>query len=154
MRRFSHALTALLGALSMLLLPAAGAQAAGPEPTTGRAVIQIGGSLQCAVYPYLTYPPAYGQSCFSSRPSYVSTFDFRVYAPSPSYTYTWSMTGAPLPSACNSTASTCTVSVSTRGQYREVTASVVVSDGTQSSQYTAYAYGEAACPGPTGVEYC
>ncbi|MEJ2851833.1 MULTISPECIES: hypothetical protein [unclassified Saccharothrix] len=146
MRRLLHASVAIVSALFLVVLPST-AQATGVG-------VMVGGGLECTVYPYWTYPPVYSNSCSSPRPSYTSTIDFRVQAPSPGYTYSWSLTGAPLPSSCTTTASSCSVTVNTTRADRFVTAVVQVSGGGQTSQFTSDAWALAACPGPTGVEFC
>ncbi|MFC5288457.1 hypothetical protein ACFPM7_15455 [Actinokineospora guangxiensis] len=119
--------------------------------TAVAATAQVGGGLQCTVYPYWSYPPVYADSCSSPRPSYNSTVHFKVVSPSPAYTYSWSMSGAPLPSTCTSTSSTCTVPVNNRSVDRYVTATVTVSGV---GQFISEAWVLAACPGPTGTEFC
>ncbi|NUT45981.1 MAG: hypothetical protein HOV94_01500 [Saccharothrix sp.] len=147
-------LVAVIGALAVLVLPST-AQAR-PGTAAGTQVgVQVGGGLECTVYPYWTYPPVYTNYCSSPRPSYSSTIHFRVQAPSPGYTYSWSMTGAPLPSTCTSTSSTCSVAVDNTRNDRFVTAVVQVSGDGQTSQFTSQGLAVAACPGPTGrVEFC
>ncbi|WP_461124932.1 hypothetical protein [Saccharothrix stipae] len=145
-RRLSYALVAIVGVLSLVTLPST-AQAA------GRADSLVGNQaagLECTIYPYWTYPPVYSGSCVSPRPSYSSTIQFRVQSPTPGATYSWSLSGAPLPSSCTSTSSTCTVVVNTTRTDRYVTATVTSSAG----DLTSDAWALAACPGPTGVEFC
>lgn len=117
-----------------------------------RAQIQVGGGLDCAVNP--NWPDPYWPYCTSTRPAYTSIINLRVRTPSPSYTYSWSVSGAPLPSWCDSTTSTCQIVVDTRGVDQFVTATVVVSDGVQSATHTAYAHAHSACRGPEGIEFC
>ena len=147
MRRIVHTISAITCLImSLAAWPAAATQGAGTQ--------SIGAGLECSVYPYLTYPPVYSDYCQSSRPSYSSTVRFRVIQPVAGNTYSWSLSGATLPSTCTTTSSVCDVSVSTRGHDRYLIATVVVSDGIQSASYTAEALAAAACPGPTGVEFC
>ncbi|MGW5052639.1 hypothetical protein [Actinokineospora sp. NPDC004072] len=146
MRRLPRALLGALGVLSLITVA--------PPTAAVAATTAIGGGLQCTIYPYRTYPPVYSTNCLSPRPSYSSTIHFKVLAPSPAYTYSWSLSGAPLPSTCNSTASTCTVAVNTTRVDRFVTAVVTVSGNGESSQFTSEGWAFAACPGPTGVEFC
>ena len=148
MRRIVHVISAIITCviMSSAVWPAAATQGAGTQA--------IGGALECSVFPYLTYPPVYSSYCSSPKPSYSSTVQFRVTQPVAGYTYSWSLSGAPLPSTCTTTSSVCNVTVSTLRSDRSLTATVVVSDGTQSASYTAEALAAAACPGPTGVEFC
>lgn len=154
MRKLLRAVATVLGTLALVALPSTAQAEAGPAAAS-RIGVTVGGGLECTVYPYWTYPPAYSNYCVSPRPSYSSTVQFRVQSPSAGYTYSWSMSGAPLPSTCTSTASTCSVTVNNRSADRYVTAVVQVSGDGQSSQYTSDAVVNAACPGPTGrVEFC
>ncbi|WP_306749571.1 hypothetical protein [Saccharothrix yanglingensis] len=146
MRRLSHALVAVIGVLSLVTLPTTTQAAGRADSLVGN---QAAG-LECTIYPYWTYPPVYSDSCVSPRPSYSSTIHFRVQSPTPGATYSWSLSGAPLPSSCTSTSSTCTVVVNTTRTDRYVTATVTSSAGGLTSD----AWALAACPGPTGVEFC
>lgn len=152
MRRLSRALAAVIGVLFLVVLPATAR--AEPDRVAGSPVEVQAGGLECTVYPYWTYPPVYSNSCSSPRPSYSSTIHFRVSSPTAGATYSWSLSGAPLPSTCTSTSSTCTVAVNTTRADRFVTATVVVSGAGPIGQYTSDAWALAACPGPTGVEFC
>ncbi|XVS66419.1 hypothetical protein ACQPYE_10275 [Actinosynnema sp. CA-299493] len=152
MRRLSRALAAVIGVLLLVVLPATAR--AEPDRVAGSPVGVQAGGLECTVYPYWTYPPVYSNSCASPRPSYSSTIAFRVQSPTPGATYSWSLSGAPLPSTCTSTSSTCAVTVNTTRADRYVTATVVVSVAGTIGQFESYAWALAACPGPTGVEFC
>lgn len=152
MRKPLLVVATVLGALALAALPSTAQAGPAAESRIG---VTVGGGLECTVYPYQTYPPVYSNYCASPRPSYSSTVQFRVQSPSPGHTYSWSTSGAPLPSTCTSTASTCSVTVDNRNIDRYVTAVVQVSGDGQTSQYSSDALLIAACPGPTGrVEFC